>query len=150
MPEYMVSRALATAPKRMTLYNRNGKPAMRAGGYNTYFGGGSDCLNILDHHTGQRRKPTLEDVRNASRLMDALSEIDFVMSAFLPVDVDQRIYDRYQMEVMLNNTTKPIVFVTPDFEGCVTAVEMWRSWQAGLKLSGINLLRPAISTSPPA
>jgi hypothetical protein len=28
------------------------------------------------------------------------------------------------MEVMLNNTTKPIVFVTPDFEGCVDAVEM--------------------------
>jgi trimethylamine--corrinoid protein Co-methyltransferase len=25
---------------------------------------------------------------------------------------------------MLNNTTKPIVFVTPDFEGCVTMVEM--------------------------
>ena len=57
-------------------------------------------------------------------LMDALPEIDFVMSAFLPEDVDQRIYDRYQMEVMLNNTTKPIVFVTPDFEGCVAAVEM--------------------------
>jgi len=28
------------------------------------------------------------------------------------------------MEVMLNNTSKPIVFVTPDFEGCVAAVEM--------------------------
>jgi trimethylamine--corrinoid protein Co-methyltransferase len=56
--------------------------------------------------------------------MDALPEIDFVMSAFLPEDVDARIYDRYQMEVMLNNTSKPIVFVTPDFEGCVAAVEM--------------------------
>ncbi|MGC8825371.1 MAG: trimethylamine methyltransferase family protein, partial [Anaerolineae bacterium] len=45
-------------------------------------------------------------------------------SMFLPEDVDQRIYDRYQMEVMLNNTTKPIVFVTPDFEGTKAAVEM--------------------------
>lgn len=124
LPEFMVTRALASAPRRMTLYNRHGKVALRAGGYNTYYGGGSDCLNILDHKTGQRRKPTLADVQNASRLMDALPEIDFVMSAFLPEDVDQRIYDRYQMEVMLNNTTKPIVFVTPDFEGCVAAVEM--------------------------
>jgi len=57
-------------------------------------------------------------------VMDALPEIDFVMSLFLPEDVDQRIYDRYQMEVMLNHTTKPIVFVAPDFEGCVAAVEM--------------------------
>ena len=43
----------------------------------------------------------------------------------------QRIYDRYQMEVMLNNTTKPIVFVTPDFEGCVTAVEMCEAVAGG-------------------
>jgi trimethylamine--corrinoid protein Co-methyltransferase len=124
LPEYMVTRALATVPKRITLYNRKDQVAMHAGGYNTYYGGGSDCLNILDHRTGQRRKPVLKDVAEAATLMDALPEIDFVMSAFLPEDVDQRIYDRYQMEVMLNNTTKPIVFVTPDFEGCKAAVEM--------------------------
>ncbi len=131
IPEYMVARALATAPKRLTLYDRKGRVAMRAGGYNTYYGGGSDCLNILDHHTGQRRRPVLEDVCAATRLMDALPEIDFVMSAVLPEDVDQRIYDRYQMEVMLNNTTKPIVFVTPDFEGCVAAVEMCEAVAGG-------------------
>jgi trimethylamine---corrinoid protein Co-methyltransferase len=124
IPEYMVARALATAPKHINLYNRNGKVAMRAGGYRSYFGGGSDCLNVLDHRTGVRRRPTLNDVREASTLLDALPEIDFVMSAFLPEEVDARIYDRYQMEVMLNNTTKPIVFVTPDFEGCMAAVEM--------------------------
>ena len=131
IPEYMVARALATAPKSLTLYDRNGKVAMRAGKYNSYYGGGSDCLNILDHHTGQRRRPTLKDVRDASTLMDTLPEIDFVMSAFLPEDVDQRIYDRYQMEVMLNNTTKPIVFVTPDFEGCVAAIEMCEAIAGG-------------------
>jgi len=108
----------------MTLYDRNGKVAIRAWGYNSYFGGGSDCLNILDHRTGQRRRPKLSDVRDAAIVQDALPEIDFVMSMFLPEDVDQRIYDRYQMEVMLNNTTKPIVFVTPDFEGTKAAVEM--------------------------
>ena len=106
------------------MYDRNGNVAIRAGGYRSYYGGGSDCLNILDHHTGERRKAVIDDVRQAATLMDALPEIDFVMSAFLPEDCDQRIYDRYQMEVMLNTTTKPIVFVTPDFEGCVTAVEM--------------------------
>jgi trimethylamine--corrinoid protein Co-methyltransferase len=62
IPEYMVTRALSTTPKQMTLYDRNGKVALRAGGYNSYYGGGSDCLNILDHRTGQRRKPLLSDV----------------------------------------------------------------------------------------
>lgn len=131
IPEHLVTKALTTVPKRITLYDRNGKAAIRAGGYNSYFGGGSDCLNILDHHNGRRRKPNLQDVKEATILMDALPEIDFVMSAFLPEDVDQRIYDRYQMEVMLNNTTKPIVFVTPDFEGCVAAVEMCETVAGG-------------------
>jgi len=131
LPEFMVARALSTAPKRINLCDRSGKVAMRAGGYNTYYGGGSDCLNILDHRTGERRKPVLSDVVDAVRVQDFLPEISFVMSAFLPVDVDQRIYDRYQMEVMLNNTTKPIVFVTPDFEGCVAAVEMCEAVAGG-------------------
>jgi len=124
IPEYLVAWALQKAPRRLTLYDRHGQVAIRAGGYKTYYGGGSDCLNILDHHSGERRKPTWNDVRDATTLMDALPEIDFVMSAFLPADVDQTVYDRYQMEVMLNHTSKPIVFVTPDFEGCKAAVEM--------------------------
>jgi trimethylamine--corrinoid protein Co-methyltransferase len=124
IPEHTVEKALALTPRRMTLYDRHGQVAIRAWGYNTYYGGGSDCLNVLDHRTGGRRRATLRDVEEAVILMDALPEIEFVMSQFLPEDVDQRIYDRYQMEVMLNNTTKPIVFVSPDFEGCVAAVEM--------------------------
>ena len=124
VPEHLVEKALAVTPRRITLYDRNGRAAMRAWGYNSYFGGGSDCLNVLDHRTGQRRRAVLKDVEEAATLMDALPEVDFVMSGFLPSDVDQQIYDRYQMEVMLNHTTKPIVFVSPDFEGCVTAVEM--------------------------
>jgi trimethylamine--corrinoid protein Co-methyltransferase len=63
--------------------------------------------------------------------MDELPEMGFVMSLFLPEDVDPRIYDRYQMQAMLNNTTKPVVFVSPDFEGCVAAVEMCEAVAGG-------------------
>jgi len=124
IPENLVEEALRTAPRRMTIYDRDGRVAMRAHDYNTYYGGGSDCLHVLDHRSGLRREPMLEDVAAAARLMDALPELDFVMSLFLPKDVNQQIYDRYQMEVMLNHTIKPIVYVTPDFEGCKAAVEM--------------------------
>ena len=124
LPEHLVEWALSAAPRRMTLYNRMGEPAIQAWEDRAYYGGGSDCLYVLDHRTGKRRKAVLEDVRQAVRLMDGLEQIDFVMSAFLPSDVDIQLYDRYQMEVMLQETTKPIVFVTPDFAGCRTAVEM--------------------------
>ena len=131
LPEHMVEAALRTAPRRMTLYDRLGQVALRACDYNTYYGGGSDCLNILDHRTGERRLPTLADVVDAVKVMDALPELDVVMSLVLPTDVDQQIYDRYQMEVMLRHTTKPIVYVTPDFEGCVAAVEMCEAVAGG-------------------
>jgi trimethylamine--corrinoid protein Co-methyltransferase len=124
LPEYRVRWALELAPNGITLCDRDGNVALRARQHHSYFGGGSDCLNILDHRTGERRRPVLTDVVEGVILQDALPEIDFVMSLVLPEDVDQNIYDRYQMEVMLNHTTKPIVFVTPDFEGCVAAVEM--------------------------
>ncbi len=124
MPAYMVEGALDVAPARMTLCDRGGDVAIRAWGYETAFGGGSDCLYVLDHRTRERRKAVLEDVQQAITVMDGLPEFEFVMSGFLPSDVDQQVYDVYQMEVMLNHTSKPIVFVTPDYDGCVTAVEM--------------------------
>ncbi len=124
VPGHMVEEALGVAPARMTLCRRDGDVAIRAWGFRTAFGGGSDCLYVLDHGTGRRRKAVLDDVKEAITVMDALPNIDFVMSGFLPSDVAQEVYDVHQMEVMLNHTTKPIVFVTPDFRGCVTAVEM--------------------------
>jgi len=75
IPEYMVRRALDQAPERLTLYNRQGQVAIRAWGYNTHFGGGSDCLNVLDHRTGQRRRPRLQDVVEAVTVQDALPEL---------------------------------------------------------------------------
>jgi trimethylamine--corrinoid protein Co-methyltransferase len=136
IPEYLVEDALRQAPRRMTIYDRNGKVAMRAHDYHTYYGGGSDCLHVLDHRTGLRRDPMLQDVADAARLMDALPELDFVMSLFLPKEVNQQIYDRYQMETMLNNTIKPIVYVTPDFEGCKAAVEMCEAVSGGAQAFG--------------
>jgi trimethylamine--corrinoid protein Co-methyltransferase len=108
----------------MTLFDQKGNIAIRAQGYNSTYGGGSDCLNVLDHRTGKRRLAVMQDVIEAQKVQDALPEFSFVMSAFLPSDVDRRIYDRYQMEAMLNYSTKPIIFVSPDFEGCVIATEM--------------------------
>jgi len=129
-PSGMVEKAFTTAPRRMVLCDRHGNRVMpiegagRTGSARSFFGPGSDCLNIIDHRTGERRKPVLQDLVEGMTLADALPNIDFVMSLMLPVDVSQTVADRYQMEVMLNYTSKPIVYVTTEFSGCVDAVEM--------------------------
>lgn len=124
IPPGLVEKALSTAPKRVTLCDRHGNRVMPVEGYNTFFGPGSDCLHVIDHNTNQRRRAVLQDIVDAMIVADALPNIDFVMCMFLPEDVPQAVVDRYQMEAMLNYTTKPIIFVTTEFSGCVDAVEM--------------------------
>jgi len=41
------------------------------------------------------------------------------MSMMLPSDVNKSIADRFLMEVMLNHSTKPIIFVSYDLSGCI-------------------------------
>lgn len=120
----LVEKALSTVPKKVTLYDRDGRPSLVLDGQRCYYGPGSDCLHIMDHRTRERRGALLQDVIEGVTVCDALPHIDFVMSMFLPSDVDPVISDRYQMEAMLNHTTKPIIFVTNEFPGCVDAVEM--------------------------
>jgi trimethylamine--corrinoid protein Co-methyltransferase len=124
VPPKLVENALSTVPKEVTLYDRHGDPVMPLSGDNCFFGPGSDCLNIIDHRTGERRKPKLQDVIEGVRLCDALPNIDFIMSMLLPTDVDKTVADTYQTEAMLTNTTKPIIVVSYETEGLEDAVEM--------------------------
>jgi trimethylamine--corrinoid protein Co-methyltransferase len=124
IPRQLVENALKSAPSEFTLYNRDRQSGLQLRAGQSYYGPGSDCMTIIDHHTEERRLPTLQDVRDGITLCDALDNIDFVMSMFLPADVDYRLTDRYQMLVMLSNSTKPILYVTNDFQGCVDALEM--------------------------
>ena len=124
IPPKLVEQALDTLPEEVTLYNREGEPVIPLKGRHSFFGTGSDCLNIIDHRTGERRKPLLSDVVEGMTLCDALPNIDFVMCMFLPVDVPTMVADRYQMNTMLNHTSKPIIYVTTDLAGCEDAVEM--------------------------
>jgi trimethylamine--corrinoid protein Co-methyltransferase len=120
----LVEKALKTVPKQVVLFDRNGHPVMPVKDRLCYYGPGSDCLNIIDHRNSERRKPNLRDTKEGIILCDALEEIDFVMSMVLPSDVDTAIADRYQMETMLSDTIKPIIYVAYEYDGCVDCVAM--------------------------
>jgi trimethylamine--corrinoid protein Co-methyltransferase len=106
---------------------------MSLGGYRSYFGVGSDCMHIYDPYTGERRQAVLEDVVRGVRLVDALPNLDFVMSMFMPSDVPEEAYERHQMAVMLQESTKPIVFVGIEAASTVYAVEMAAAVAGGLE-----------------
>ncbi len=124
IPPSLVDWALERAPRAFTVYDQTGAPTMVLDGERTFYGPGSDCLNLLDHRTGTRREPTMADVADGIDLVDALPNVDHVMSMVLPADVDNRVADRHQMREMLTRTRKPIVLVTYEASGCYDAVAM--------------------------
>jgi trimethylamine--corrinoid protein Co-methyltransferase len=137
IPAHLVEWALRAAPRRIMIYDRSGKPVMPLGDRISTFGTGSDCLNILDHGTGERRKALLQDVVDGVRVADAMPHIDFIMSMFLPSDVPFGA-DVQQMEVMLTYSTKPICFVTYEWEGTAQIVEMLELAAGGAEQLRIN------------
>jgi trimethylamine--corrinoid protein Co-methyltransferase len=122
IPPGLVEWALSIAPKRAVLCDRHGKRVMPLERNNVFFGPGSDCPNVIDVRTGERRAGTLRDVEEASRICDALPNIDFLMSFCIASDVDQLVYDRHQMRAMLMNSVKPILVVTMEFSGAQETV----------------------------
>ena len=131
VPASLIEKTLPSVPKEVTLHDRKGNPVMPLGGYRSFYGPGSDCLNIIDHRSGERRKPFVQDVLEGAALCEHLPHIDFVMSMVLPSDVDGSIADRYQMEAMLSAATKPIIYVTYEMSGCRDAVEMAEAVMGG-------------------
>lgn len=123
-PARLVEEAIASVPERVVMCNRDDEPAMCLEGQNVYFGTGSDCLNLLDPETGEHRKFTQDDLIDAYHLCDALPNIHFVMSIGIPDDIDPDLTYDVQMALMLEHTTKPLVFVTNDLSSCQRAIDM--------------------------
>jgi trimethylamine--corrinoid protein Co-methyltransferase len=123
-PARLVENALASAPSRIIMCDRDGQPSVYLEDGKVYFGTGSDCLNLLDPRTGEHRLFVESDLVDAYHLCDALPNIHFVMSVGIPSDVDPMIFYDVQMAHMLEDTVKPIVFVTNDRASCQRAIDM--------------------------
>jgi len=137
----LVEKALRSVPKRLTIYDREGKPAMElgggnTGGMNTYYGTGSDLKNTYDPHTGELRSTVSQDIANMARVSDSLPNIEFLMSYGIPSDCAlERVYRTEFME-MVKNSTKPIVFTSDNGNDSKRIVEM-----AAVIAGGMDKLR---------
>ena len=125
IPARLVEKALRTVPSKVTLSNsRTGKRAMELTGNNAYFGTGSDTPFFIDPYTQDRIPASKETVSMATKTIDALENMDFVMSLGIVQDVPQLVYDRHQFQAMVNNTSKPIVITANDVEGYADIIKM--------------------------
>jgi trimethylamine--corrinoid protein Co-methyltransferase len=130
-PAHLVEWAVRTAPSRVLLCDRDGRPAMDLTGHNTYFGTGSDCPNTIDLETGGRRLGTLQDVVNYARLVDALPNLDFHMCMAIAQDLPQSTSDIHHFQAMIDNTSKPICYTAWDLANLKDIVEICEAVAGG-------------------
>ncbi|RME81490.1 MAG: trimethylamine methyltransferase [Caldilineae bacterium] len=124
IPPWMVDRARATLPRKVTIVGPDRKYRMELYKNQIYFGTGSDTPFTIDPYTGERRRATYEDVKNFARLAEALPNIDFHMSLGIVQDRAVGTYDRWQYLAMLEGTNKPINITAVDMEGVRDQFEM--------------------------
>lgn len=130
-PAGLVEWAIRTAPSRVVLCDREGRPAMFLEDGRTYFGTGSDTPFVIDIHTGERRPSRLQDVVNMTRLVDGLPNLDFVMCMGIAQDVDQSVSDLYHFRAMVENTTKPICYTAWNLRNLKAIIEMCEAVAGG-------------------
>ncbi len=110
IPSFMVEQALRTAPKMITLYTREGEPAIVLNGQTgSHFGGFPDCPDILDPYTKKRRKCYVEDIADTARVVDALPNIEWSYTSSAHTTLPGAITDKVTLLQFILNCSKPIV-----------------------------------------
>src|SRR5512134_754199 len=109
-PSEVVDRALATAPRSFTLYNRDGLPHAELGGNNVHYVPGSSGLKILDHRSGETRQSNSTDFIEYARLCDGLEHIAYMATAFSTnQDIEAQVSDAWRLYMLLTSSKKPMV-----------------------------------------
>jgi trimethylamine--corrinoid protein Co-methyltransferase len=150
-PPGLVEWALAQAPSRVPLCLRGSDQVVASlEGRLVNFGPGSDCPNFLDPRSGQLRPFTAADMVACIHVVDAQPELGFCMSMGIPADLAAANAYRQQFALMLEHTTKPIVFVCDDRADCQAILAMAAAAAGDIEQLRLNptLLLYSEPTSP--
>ncbi|MEM1545585.1 MAG: trimethylamine methyltransferase family protein [Candidatus Methanomethylicia archaeon] len=137
IPQHLVEGALRKSPSKVILHGRSEQYSILLENARVYFGfGGTPTPYIRDLETGGIRRPTKKDFAEATRLGDALPNMDFIMSIAGVFDVPPESEYLHEFEAMFNNTVKPIVYSAPSAYLARRVMEM-----AAIVLGGFYELR---------
>jgi trimethylamine---corrinoid protein Co-methyltransferase len=130
-PAAVVERAIASAPKSFTLYDRDGRVHAELGGNNVHYVPGSSGLKIMDHRSGETRLANSTDFVEYARLCDGLEHIAYLATAFSTnEDIESQVSDAWRLYMVLVNSKKPVVSGAFSEHGVPRMVEMMQLFRA--------------------
>jgi trimethylamine--corrinoid protein Co-methyltransferase len=124
IPSYLVEQAVRTAPKTITIYTRDGEPAMVLNGLTTHFGGHNALAEYLDPYTRQKRPCYVEDIAEMARVIDALPNIEwsYIISSY--PTLPGSIADKVAILHSILNTSKPVAYCLVDVDSLREVLEV--------------------------
>lgn len=129
----MVARAIHSAPKEITLYTRDGQPAVVINSKNpVYFGTHSDQLEIVDPFTDTVRQFLKSDIKTMCKVADYLPNIYFVLSVGMTADVDPKVQTQSTFIETVKHFSKTINFSTNDVESLQDVIDIAADIAGGL------------------
>jgi trimethylamine--corrinoid protein Co-methyltransferase len=107
LPPDLVEKSIDLSTKTVTTRGRSGKTVTLGDGTLHWhnLGGARD---IYDPVSGKVRRATLQDVRDSTRLLDALDQATTITPFFTPIDVPGELMSLAMYRYALPHTTKPL------------------------------------------
>ncbi len=107
LPPELVEEALGHCPPQVTVRGRSGAAVVLGDGSLDWHNLGG-AATVYDHRAKARRAATLQDVRDSTRLLDALDGVTNITPFFTPQDVPGPIMSLAMYRHALPHTTKPL------------------------------------------
>lgn len=111
IPEPVTRRALETAARVTTLWDRNGENPISIDCDHTWFMPGMTCIAVYDGETGEPRPSTREDLALITRVADKLPHVDAVCIAVKNVEESNQFGEIDEFACMMENTIKPLEYL---------------------------------------
>jgi trimethylamine--corrinoid protein Co-methyltransferase len=112
LPPGLVREALAQCPREVVMGGATpARDVVLADGEETHFCSSGCGAFVLDDETGERRLSTLDDLRNATALLDAAPQVDLVWTSVTPNDVPLDVRELTVFFTMLTHSDKHVTFV---------------------------------------
>jgi trimethylamine---corrinoid protein Co-methyltransferase len=108
IPPRLVADALAAAPRDVLLAGRDAAHDVRCDGAAVHLTLDGTGAYTLDHHTGERRPSTMQDLADASRVSDAAAEIGVVWNIVSAADASPNTQVLDELVACVTNTGKHI------------------------------------------
>jgi trimethylamine:corrinoid methyltransferase-like protein len=130
-PVDLIRRSLDTVAKSVRLWSRDGTSYIDIDNQHTWFVPGMTCIKAYDRETGEARDSNREDLATATRVSDALRNIDAVCVSCKNVEQSNIHGEIDEFAVLAENTTKPLVYLCEYSESLGVVIDMAAAIRGG-------------------